>query len=284
MVEVAASLVTTLPPHIFGSDSVARRGWRQIVAALPVFVAAPLAGKAELLHVLLLSLVSAVAFEFLAAKIFFKKEKLRTGETVLIAVLFALLAPRACPAELIVLGNFFAIVAGREFFGGSGSYLFHPVLLARVFLQVSFPSAMTEPLVLDATGAWPIFGALILSGVIHLKQNQGYREVPFIFIAIAVVCAVAAGQYEGTVAFWNGVLLIAAFFFSDPVATPLTRRGTRWFAAGAAILSALLAPGGFSASAAAFSILLMNLLIPWLDLWIRPAGCRSREPKRGHSS
>lgn len=271
MADVTNPYLKTLPPHIHSEETLSKRYWGQIGALIPVLIAACFLGKIGLLKILLVSVVSAVAFESLAAKLFQKKERLRSGEAVLIAVLLALLMPPGCPAEVVIFGVFLAVFVAREMFGGTGSYLFHPVLLARVFLQASFPKLMTAPLILSEGGSFWIFGAWIISAVLFLKQKQGYWETPILYAGIYSLCGALFGVGESLFVFFNGVLLTAFFLLADPVTMPLTREGTRVFVLGAALLSGLLAPHGFSISAAGISILLMNLLTPWIDLWLRPS-------------
>ena len=79
-----------------------------------------------------------------------------------------------------------------------------------------------------------------------------------------------------TIAFFSGVIFSAFFLLADPVTMPLTRRGTRVFVLGAALLSVLLGGEAFSIGMAAYAILLMDLLTPWLDVWLKPAPRRSK--------
>lgn len=258
-----------LAPHIHRADSVAKRYWGQVVALMPVVFAACFFGKAEFLHVLLLSFISAIAFEFLGAKLFGKKDKLYHGEAILIAVLTATLMPSGCPSEAIIFANFLAVFVAKEVFGGMGEYLFHPVLFALVFLQESFPGMLAEPRVFQG-GLW-ILAAIGVGGLILLKQEHGYWETPFLYVTLHAFCSFVLGRWAPDPRnFFCGVLFTAFFLLADPVVMPLTRRGTRLFVSGAALLSALLSPQGFSIAAAGFSILLMNLLTPWLDIWLRP--------------
>ena len=295
---MTASYRKTLPPYIRSADSLAKRSWGQVLALVPVFIASCFTGHAEILRVLLVCLVSATAFEFLAAKILKKKENLKSGpntnqskqsgdwgrpnyheskesnswggETVLAAALFTLLMPSRCPSEILVLGVFIMIVAGKELLGGTGSYPLHPVLLSRVFLQISFPKLMTEPMLFSGNGSFWALAAIALGGIMMLKEKRGYWESPVLFIAICFLGQRLSGSGETTASFFSGVLLTAFFLLADPAAMPLTRKGARVFVAGAAILSSGLHPGGFSIRTAGYAILLMNLLTPWLDLWIKP--------------
>lgn len=269
--------IQTLPPHVRSGDSLAKRCWGQLAALSPVFVAAGLAGHAEILVVLLTSLVSAVAFGFAASKIFRKKEKIRNGEAVLAAALLTIVMPARCSPEIVILGIFVAVFAAREFFGGTGAYPLHPVLAAYVFLRACFPSIMREPLLFSGEeSVWILVGAA-LSGMMLLRQKQSDWSPPAVFMAGCFLCEALGGGKETPFVFFSGVLLAAFFFLADPVTLPLTRKGTIYFALGAAILSSLPAQGGFSVSAAAWAILFMNLLTPWLDLWFRPAPYRPQK-------
>jgi len=277
MAELPLSYKTTLPPHIRSADSLARRSWGQLVALAPIFVAACFTGHAEILRVLLICLVSALAFEFLAAKFFRKKENLRNGETVLAAALFSLLMPARCPSEIVILGVFMAVFVVRELFGGTGSYLLHPLLLARVFLQLCFPQNMSEPMLLTGAGNVWMLASIGLGGTVLLKQKQGYWESPALLIFVCFVCEALCGGREMSLVFFSGVLFAAFFLLTDPVTLPLTRKGTLIFVLGAALLSSGLSPGGFSIRSAGFAVLWMNLLTPWLDLWLKPIPYKSKD-------
>ena len=271
--------IKTLPPYIHSGRSVGKRCWGTVAALVPVFLIAAFLGRTELFRVLLLSLVSAVAFEFLGEKLFRKKDRIQNGESVLTAVLFSLLMPSKCPSEIIIFGNFLAVFIGKELFGGMGSYLFHPVLIARVFLQMSFSKILSaEPMLLVGDDREWIFGAFLLSGLIQRSQKKNYWEVPLLYMFVCFSGAALLRAEANPWALFNGVFLTAFFLLEDPVAMPMTKKGTMVFVLGAALLSLLAGRKGFSISVAGCAILLMNLLTPWIDIWIRPV---SRGTKTG---
>ncbi|MFA5168301.1 MAG: RnfABCDGE type electron transport complex subunit D [Candidatus Omnitrophota bacterium] len=278
MAEDTFAYKTVLPPHIRSADSLARRYWGQLIALIPLFVAACLSGHTEVLRVLLICLVSAIAFELLAAKLFRKKESLQNGETVLAAALFSLLMPSRCPSEVVILGIFTAVFVAKGLFGGTGSYLLHPLLLARVFLQLCFPKVMSEPMLLAGSGSvWTLAG-VGLGGIILLKQKQGYWETAPLFMSVCLVCEALSGGREMPYAFFSGILLTSFFLLADPVTMPLTRKGTVLFVLGAALLSSQLGGEGFSIYSASCAILSMNLLTPWLDVWLKPVPYKTKRP------
>ncbi|MFH1208892.1 MAG: RnfABCDGE type electron transport complex subunit D [Candidatus Omnitrophota bacterium] len=277
MAETVIFYGTSLPPHIRSTNSLARRYWGQLVALVPVFVTACLVGHAEILRVFLICLVSTIAFEFLAAKLFRKKERLQNGEAVLAAALFSLLMPSRCPSEVVILGIFIAVFAAKELWGGTGSYLLHPLLLARVFLQLCFPKVMSEPMLLVGSNIWALAG-IGLGGIILLKQKQGYWETPILFMSACFICEALFGGQGTPFSFFSGVLLMSFFLLADPVTLPLTRKGTAFFILGAALLSSRLNPEGFSIRSAGYAVLLMNLLTPWLDVWLKPIPYKTKHP------
>jgi Na+-translocating ferredoxin:NAD+ oxidoreductase subunit D len=276
MPEMEFSYKTALPPHIRSADSLAKRNWGQLIALIPLFVTACFTGHAEILRVLLICLVSAIAFEFLAAKLFRKKETLQNGEAVLAAALFSLLMPSRCPSEVVILGVFIAVFAAKELFGGTGAYPLHPILLARVFLQLCFPKAMPEPMLLAGEGNIWILASIGFAAILLFKQKQGYWETPVLFMAVCFICEALFGGREMPFAFFSGVLLTSFFLLADPATLPLTHKGTALFVLGAAFLSSRLGPEGFLIRSAAYSVLLMNLLTPWLDIWFKPVPYKAK--------
>ena len=129
---------------------------------------------------------------------------------------------------------------------------------------------MAEPMLLAGEGHIGILVGIGLGGIMLLRQRQGYWEPPILFIAICFVLEALFGGGGMPLAFFSGVLLTGFFLLADPVPLPLTRKGTRVFVLGAALLSSSLGGGGFSIGTAAYAILLMDLLTPWLDVWLKP--------------
>ena len=68
---------------------------------------------------------------------------LRDGSALLTGWLLALSLPPWAPWWIGVFGGLFAIVIGKQVFGGLGQNLFNPAMAARVALLISFPVPMT---------------------------------------------------------------------------------------------------------------------------------------------
>jgi len=69
---------------------------------------------------------------------------LADGSALLTAVLLALAIPSIAPWWIIVLGTAFAILFGKQIYGGIGYNPFNPAMLGYVMLLISFPLEMTR--------------------------------------------------------------------------------------------------------------------------------------------
>lgn len=262
----------TLAPYLVSQDTVARRYWGSVAALVPLVSVLFFTDGVMILHFLLLSLVSALAFEFLSTKILSQKEHITNGETIFLAVLFSLLLPRGCPPEMIFLGSFLSVFVSKNLLGGTGSFPFHPVFLARAFLQQSFPAIFNhKPLFLDSSmPAWTLAAIAVAAPVLFFKKNSR-REAPLIYILLCTFFSFLIAPPEEPILFSSAILFAAFFFFNESTGMPLTQKGSRIFMLGAALLSVFLNANGFSINMAGYAILLMNLLTPWLDAGLKPA-------------
>jgi len=69
---------------------------------------------------------------------------LSDGSAALTAILLAIAIPSIAPWWIIVLGVLFAIVFGKQLFGGLGNNPFNPAMLGYAFLLISYPLQMTQ--------------------------------------------------------------------------------------------------------------------------------------------
>lgn len=68
---------------------------------------------------------------------------LMDGSGILTAWLLAVSLPPYAPWWVAVLGSLFAVIIGKQIFGGLGQNVFNPAMAARVMLLISFPLEMT---------------------------------------------------------------------------------------------------------------------------------------------
>ncbi|MEJ2554546.1 MAG: RnfABCDGE type electron transport complex subunit D, partial [Gammaproteobacteria bacterium] len=97
------------------------------------------------LNLLMVTIAAALLSETLSLWLMGKpvRSSLFDGSALLTAWLLALTLPPWAPWWIGALGGAFAILIGKQVFGGIGQNLFNPAMLARVALLISFPLEMT---------------------------------------------------------------------------------------------------------------------------------------------
>ena len=151
--ETQKLLLLQSSPHIARADTVPRIMSRVIIALLPVTAFGIVNfGIAALLNVAV-AVASALVAEALFRRVTGQDVRLKDCSAVVTGLLLALVIPPSTPLWMTALGAVFAIVVGKEFFGGLGANVFNPALVGRAFLLMSFPAALTTWLKPAAPGA-----------------------------------------------------------------------------------------------------------------------------------
>jgi electron transport complex protein RnfD len=112
------------------------------------------------------------------------------GSGLLTGWLLALSLPPWAPWWIGVLGGLFAVIVGKQIFGGIGQNVFNPAMLARVALLVSFPVEMTlwlEPQPLFSAQAPGFFESLAItfSGLIAPDSASGASILGYVKTELA---------------------------------------------------------------------------------------------------
>ena len=175
-------LKVSFPPHIRSEETIERIMYSVALALMPAtFFSVYLFGFDALL-VTLVSVASCIGFEYLCNRIR-KRDHLSCwdGSGFVTGLLLALNLPAGLPLGMVVLGSFVAIVFAKEVFGGLGFNIFNPALVARVFLLISFPAAMTSWPVHRGAGVDGLTSAtplgLIKTEGIEAVQNLGIEDM-----------------------------------------------------------------------------------------------------------
>lgn len=133
-------------PQVASSASVSRLMLHVGYALVPGTLAYVWLFGISVLIQILLACVTAVITESLVL-LLRKRPVLNTladGSALLTAVLLALAIPSIAPWWIIVLGTAFAILFGKQIYGGIGYNPFNPAMLGYVMLLISFPLEMTR--------------------------------------------------------------------------------------------------------------------------------------------
>ena len=119
---------------------------RQVIYALGLGVGASFYffGWGVLIQIVL-GIVTALVSEsvFLSFRGLPVKPTIADGSAILTAILLAISIPTMAPWWVIVVGVTFAIIFGKQIYGGLGNNPFNPAMLGYAFLLISYPLQMT---------------------------------------------------------------------------------------------------------------------------------------------
>lgn len=297
-------LIISSSPHIRHSASTRSIMLDVIIALAPAAVCSILIFGYRSLLVMGLSVLTAVVCEYLCLKVMKRKNTVKDLSAVVTGLLYALVLPVGAPIYVIILGSAFAIIVAKQCFGGLGANILNPALTGRAFMFLSFASVFSsvqynQPVIDAVTGAtpldigyqpgtfslWELFlgnygGALgetcklaILLGLIYLLIRGVISwRIPVVMLAAAALTSFLLGRECGVVAelLSGGLLFGAAFMATDYATSPITPLGQLVFAAGCGILTILIRQFAAWPEGTMFAILLMNLVTPLLDKYIKP--------------
>ena len=274
-----------------------------IIALLPTSLFGIYNFGYKALVLILVTIASCVASEWVFNKIVHKKQTIDDLSAVVTGLLLALNLPATLPWWEAVIGGVFAIVVVKCLFGGLGQNFMNPALGARCFLLIAFAADMTKfgitkngievyssvtPLAAMRNGEAVntmdmligrtagaigeksaiaiLIGAifLILSGVINLRIPASY------IITFAVFMLLFGGHgFDGsylTAQLCGGGLMLGAFFMAtDYVTSPITPMGQIIFGICCGILTGLFRCFGANAEGVSFAIILSNILVPLIE-------------------
>ena len=133
------------PPHLPPSNSVSRIMLQVLAALVPGIIALVWQFGPGVLVQISLALVTAWIAE--SGVLLLRKRNilpvLMDGSAAVTAVLLAVSLPPLVPWWVTVLGVGFAIIIGKQFYGGLGFNPFNPAMVGYAVLLVSFPRPMT---------------------------------------------------------------------------------------------------------------------------------------------
>ena len=287
-------------PHVRAKDTTSRIMLYVIIALLPTSLFGIYNFGYKALVLILVTIASCVASEWVFNKIVHKKQTIDDLSAVVTGLLLALNLPATLPWWEAVIGGVFAIVVVKCLFGGLGQNFMNPALGARCFLLIAFAADMTKfgitkngievyssvtPLAamrngeavntmdmligrtagtIGETSAIAILiGAifLILMGVINLRIPASY------IITFAVFMLLFGGHgFDGsylTAQLCGGGLMLGAFFMAtDYVTSPITPMGQIIFGICCGILTGLFRCFGANAEGVSLAIIFRNILVP----------------------
>ena len=259
-------------PHVRAKDSTDRIMLYVIIALLPASLFGIYNFGFRALFIILLTIASCVASEWVFDYIVKKKSTITDLSAVVTGLLLALNLPVALPWWEAVLGGVFAIIIVKCMFGGLGQNFMNPALGARCFLLLSSVN-VRDMLIGNTAGTIGetsviaiLIGAIImiLLGVIDLKIPASYIITFAVFMFLF-----GAQQFDinyVVAELCGGGLMLGAFFMAtDYVTSPITPMGKIIFGICCGILTGVFRCFGANAEGVSFAIILSNCLVPIIE-------------------
>lgn len=251
------------------------------------------------LIVTVICVASCVLFEFLCRKLMKRNNTVSDLSAVVTGMILAMNLPSTVPLWIPIIGSFVAIIIVKQLFGGLGQNFANPAITARIVLMVSFPSAMTNwvnpffwhnpdavtsatPLALGDGDILPSYldlfignvggcigetsaFALLIGGIYLIARKIINPATPVVFIGTVAVLSFIAGD-DALYQILSGGLFLGAFFMAtDYATTPITTKGKIVFGIGCGIITFVIRHFGSFPEGVSFSILLMNVLTPYIE-------------------
>ncbi len=299
-------IIVSATPHVRSHENINAIMRDVLIALAPAAIMGIVYFGYRALIVLIVSIASAVFFEWLWQK--GRKQPITINDlsAAVTGLLLGMNMPSSAPIWMPIVGSAFAILICKQLFGGLGQNFINPALGARAFLLASYPTAMTTwvmpgspdvlasatPLaylkdgLMEYSLADAFFGnvpgcigevcaiALIAGGVYLIVRKVISWRVPVIYIAVVFVLTAVLGRngvsfpvYE---IFTGGLMLGAFFMATDYASSPVTPKGKILMGVCCGVLTALIRVFGGYPEGVSYSILIMNLCVPLIDRFCRP--------------
>jgi len=137
-------LIVSYAPHIRGKDNITKIMRDVLIALIPALIGAIYFFGIRALVVTMTSAAFCVLFEYLWNKITKKTNTTGDLSAIVTGVLLAFTLPSSIPLYMVIVGDAFAIIIVKCFYGGIGQNFVNPALAARAFLLACWPIAMTS--------------------------------------------------------------------------------------------------------------------------------------------
>ena len=298
---MANKLIVTAAPHITSPDSTQKIMQRVCIAMVPTLIASVIIFGIQALILTAVTVAACVLFEYGYCKLMGREIPVGDFSAVVTGMLLAFNLPATLPWWMAVVGAFIAIVIVKQLFGGLGYNFANPAIVGRIALAMGFASKMASypkpasaidafasatPLAAQAGGGVQTYLTLLMGnhgGVLGETCALTILVGGIYLIAAKVISPVIPVTYLGTVAvlslvagrdpiyqLLSGGLMLGAFFMAtDYVTSPTTNKGKLVFGLGLGIVTCAIRFLGTMNEGVSFAILLMNLLVPYIDVLTR---------------
>ncbi len=293
--------IVSVSPHIHSKDSTQTIMRDVLIALCPALIASIIFFGFKALILAVVCVAAAMFFEWGFEKMCKRPCTVCDLSAAVTGLILALNLPVSIPLWQAIFGTFVAIVIVKQLFGGIGYNFANPAITARIVMLIAFAGPMTvwtapafavdavstaTPLAIMKQGGDVSMMSLFLGSVAGSMGETSalalllgfiyllYRKVitwhtPVAFIGTVFVLALVKGGFEYGVCqiLAGGVFLGAIFMATDYVTTPATPAGRVIFGVGCGLITCLIRFFGNYPEGVSFSILLMNIITPYISIW-----------------
>lgn len=300
------NMVVSVNPHIYAGQTTQTIMRDVLIALFPAVIASIVFFGIQALLVEVICVAVAVLCEWAFEKITHRDVTITDLSAAVTGLILALNLPVSIPLWQAVFGSFVAIVVVKQLFGGIGQNFANPAITARVIMLVAFSGAMTTwapaafsnapadavtaatPLAIlgGAEGQLPSLAqmflgarggslgetsclALLLGFAYLLYRRVITWHTPVAFIGTVLVLTALLGQQPLYQVMAGGLFLGAIFMATDYTTSPPTPAGKLIFGLGCGLITVLIRVWGNYPEGVSFSILLMNILNPYICEWTK---------------
>ena len=310
---MANKLIVTAAPHITSADSTQKIMQRVCLALVPTLIVSIIWFGINALILTAVTVAACVLFEMGYCKLMGKENPTGDFSAVVTGMLLAFNMPATLPWWMAIVGAFIAIVIVKQLFGGLGYNFANPAIVARIALAVGFAGRMASyPLPangIDAlASATPLAVAsevgsagyvtlligqhggvlgetcaitILLGGIYLIWTKVISPVIPVTNLATVAVLSVCVGM-DPIYQLLSGGLMLGAFFMAtDYVTSPTTDKGKVVFGLGLGLITMMIRRFGTMNEGVSFAILLMNLVVPYIDVLTRQDKLGIAKVKKG---
>lgn len=300
------NMVVSVNPHIYAKDTTQTIMRDVLIALFPAVIASIIFFGVRALLVEVICVAVAVLSEWAFEKITNRPNTVTDLSAAVTGLLLALNLPVGIPIWQAIFGSFVAIIVVKQLFGGIGQNFANPAITARVIMLVAFSGAMTTwknpafaGFAVDATTAatpLAVLGgaegqlptllqmflgarggsmgetsclALLIGGIYLICRRVISWHTPVAFIGTVLVCTALLGQQPLYQVMAGGLFIGAIFMATDYTTSPPTPAGKLIFGVGCGLITVLIRVWGNFPEGVSFSILLMNILNPYISGWTK---------------
>jgi len=310
---MANKLIVTAAPHITSADSTQKIMQRVCLALVPTLIVSVIWYGISALILTAVTVAACVLFEMGYCKLVGRENPTGDFSAVVTGLLLAFNMPAGLPWWMAIVGSFVAIVVVKQLFGGMGYNFANPAIVGRIAMALGYTGAMTTYVFpnngIDAfASATPLAVAsevgsegyltlligqhggvlgetcaitILLGGIYLIWTKVISPVIPVTYLATAAVLSVCFGMDPIYQLLSGGIMLGAFFMATDYVTSPTTDKGKVIFGIGLGIITMLIRRFGTMNEGVSFAVLLMNLVVPYIDVLTRQDKLGIAKVKKG---